>query len=125
MGLNTKSTFSSFHRRPWRIPALLAIIFAITGFIAFKTLNSIVTSNIKVHLQTVLNADVSALLIWLETQKNATKIVAAQRDIQEVTENLLAVAQSGSNVKDILRQSPLQNSSEKIVSDAISEFQFK
>lgn len=93
-------------RRYW---VLLAA--ALLGALGFWTHTRIEESLLEIRgdeLETVLDAEVNALELWIRDQKGQLEVVAADPRVIEATEGLIALSQAGEaeGVADALRQAP-------------------
>ncbi len=76
----------------WLVPLVVAVIIAAVGWYTHTTVEKAVKNDLAGELQTILQADVAALQIWLETQKKAVEAVIAEHEVKAAIQDLVALA---------------------------------
>jgi len=102
---NTASKTSAFYRRPWLLPLLAAIIFAFVSRWAISSVDDILKRHVSEQLQAMLNANVEALRIWIETEKDIAQALAGDRQVVGSASELLKLYNSDSFSKNALTSS--------------------
>jgi len=88
----------------WPIGAmvLLAVIALFVRSIVENSTKRVMAENLK----TILNADVAALQIWLDTQRKSAAAIAADTEISQLVGQLVQLARSAGSTTGTLLQSP-------------------
>jgi len=71
-------------RKPWIAPVLVALLFAGVVSWSIYTLENGLKRYIAQHLETVLNADVAALDIWIDAQLSTVESLADQASVRDL-----------------------------------------
>ena len=89
----------SANKKTWSRPLVIALVLALAiplqgaiGWWAFKTLKRSTMTALAEDLQTILNADVTALDVWLEHEKRSAEVAASQPLVREQTLRLVELA---------------------------------
>ncbi len=77
----------------WVFPVAMTVILAVVGYLSHATVERAMKDVLASKLETILNADVTALKIWLEKQESTVESVAAE---PEVRRNILELVRYGS-----------------------------
>ena len=91
---NSLTTLLFRRDRLWFILLSAAAVILTVGWWANRSVESAVKANLKTHLQTLLDADVEALEIWLSSQRSAVIGLAKDERIYEPVAELTRVAQN-------------------------------
>ena len=70
-------------------PLLVALLVAISGWWASSTVKSAMQQQLTSELQTILTADVTALDIWITTQRRMALALASDQEIRLMTQSLI------------------------------------
>ncbi len=109
-GLVKHAPHTSQHRRfsnaAWMAPLLVAVLVGVSGWWASLTVKSAMQQQLTNELQTMLSADVTALEIWINTQRRTASAMAGDPRLQEFTESLVTAARSGSLERERLASLP-------------------
>jgi tRNA A-37 threonylcarbamoyl transferase component Bud32 len=81
-------------RHIWLWPILLGILLALGGWYTSRSVQSALRINIQEHLQTILNADTTALQIWLDTQESNAIAIASDPSVEKIVDQLIAQSQA-------------------------------
>ncbi len=87
----TSSVSSTFHyvqRHIWTWPLLLALVLGMAGYFVLWTVESAIRGQLHSQLQTILDADVKALDIWLTNEKQVLSVTANSRALIDLVEQL-------------------------------------
>lgn len=80
-------------RQLWIWPLIAAMLLGAIGFYVRGQVDKAIHVQLAANLETILNADVAALEIWLEAQKSNATSAARSNDVQRLVGELLAVAE--------------------------------
>ncbi|MCH7729082.1 MAG: cache domain-containing protein, partial [Planctomycetes bacterium] len=98
------TTRAFFRKQLWIWPILAAVVLAIVGFAIRSVVESEVKKNLAAQLETILDADVTALKIWLKSQERSAATIAADAQVRELIESLGALAnQPEFTARDLLQ----------------------
>ena len=101
--LNHQKQFSS---AAWMAPLLVAALVGVSGWWASTTVRSAMQQQLTSELQTILTADVTALDIWINTQRRTAMALAGDPEIgQYVIELVEDLDGDNSNASDTLQKS--------------------
>ena len=78
-------------RRLWWIPLVFALIVGGVGTYAYRTLAEAMRSGLREKLQTILEADVAALELWLAHQQAAARAAGLEPIVRQLTAELVAL----------------------------------
>ncbi|MEK6233295.1 MAG: serine/threonine protein kinase, partial [Planctomycetales bacterium] len=92
-------------QRPWLPTLLVAAGFTLAGVWAYWSLENSLRSSLKVQLETLLEADVEALKIWLETQQETVRRSANEEEVKRLAAELIQLAQDDQADSAALRDS--------------------
>lgn len=81
--------------RLWLFFFLAAITLIGVGWLSSTRIESVMKQHLAEQMQTLLNADVSALEIWLKSQQDSAATFADDAAVLEATEQLLVIANDG------------------------------
>jgi hypothetical protein len=90
----------------WAIPLLFTIVVGGVGWRSFRTLEADTKAQLASQLQTILEADVTALRVWVETHRSVVEVVAQDPRVGALVVDLAAVARSRSEPREALLRSP-------------------
>lgn len=76
--------------RFWPIAAVVGLV--LLGFFLYRAVEGTLQEKLAGDLQTILNADVEALRIWLTTQKATAEALAENSEIEQLAHQLVASA---------------------------------
>jgi serine/threonine protein kinase len=95
-------------RQLWIWPILAAVLLSIVGYLIRSVVESEVKKNLAAELETILNADVTALEIWLASQTRAVETIASDPNVYGPITELIRLSE-GPNLgpRDLL-ESPAQ-----------------
>jgi tRNA A-37 threonylcarbamoyl transferase component Bud32 len=88
------STALFLKRQLWIWPLAAAVLLVIIGFWVRARVDRAIQEKLAAELETILNADVAGLEIWLEAQKSNASAAARSADIQRLVAELLAAAEN-------------------------------
>ncbi|WP_404309495.1 serine/threonine protein kinase [Neorhodopirellula lusitana] len=80
-------------KRMWLGPALTAIVIAIVGWMAHRSVESSVKTNLAEQLQALLNADLAILEFWFEERRIDARSMARMKRVSESVAQLSLTAQ--------------------------------
>jgi len=89
----------------WVWPIVAAVMLGVIGLFLRERIETASKAELADQLQTLLQADVTALQIWLETQRSHAVSAAADRRVRRLTAELVSTADSGADKLQLL-QSP-------------------
>ena len=96
-----------FHRRMlWIWPAVAAILLVLVGLFIRSVVEQAMKDNMSGHLQALLNADVTAMTIWLETREADAAAVASDSEIRRAVTGLVELGKNEETDTVTLLQSP-------------------
>ena len=78
--------------RAWVIPILFAVVFGVAGWTAYATLEETTKERLEAQLQTLLDADVTALRLWLREQKEVVLVNASDPRVVRLSAELIRIA---------------------------------
>ena len=90
------------------IPLIVALIVAAVGWWSQVTLEGTMKGRLSDELRTILNADVAALQLWLDTQESVVEAAATAPPIPSLVAQINASADNPSITPYALRQIPAQ-----------------
>ncbi|MFN0053242.1 MAG: serine/threonine protein kinase [Planctomycetales bacterium] len=93
----------------WIWPLVAALLLAAGGYAVRQRVESALKRAIAAELQTLLDADVAALRIWMQLQEANAQTVAADRDVAHEIRGLVDLAASPEGTAAGLRDSPLRS----------------
>jgi eukaryotic-like serine/threonine-protein kinase len=98
------STRLFLRRQLWIWPIVAAVVLGIIGWFMHSSVEGALKRSMAANLRTILNADVTALKIWLEEEKVYAKTVAAAPRIRTHIGELLGLATRPSQTESTLLQ---------------------
>lgn len=97
-GKSRASLTGSFHfikGNSWTWPLLIAVVFGAASLIVSRMVERTLKEELQTTLQTVLNADVTALKIWMKQQESTAASLALTPTVQKHVRDVLQLAESG------------------------------
>jgi eukaryotic-like serine/threonine-protein kinase len=98
----TRSAVAVIHRlatvqrfvrhRYWIWPLLFAIVLAALGLFVQDRFHRVMQAKTKAELQTILNASVNAVTVWLDAQRASATSIASRPDVRKAVEELVQLA---------------------------------
>ena len=91
----------------WR-PLLLVVVAVVSlaGWWSHRTMVSAIKDELATKLQTLLEADVAGLKLWLTAQRRSAEALAARPQVVEASRTLLEVAASSNYDRQVVADSP-------------------
>ncbi|WP_417392845.1 serine/threonine protein kinase [Gimesia sp.] len=89
----------------WIWPIAGTILLLILGFLVRSVVEESARQTVANTLQTILDADVAALEIWLEREESLAEVMAEEPRVQKLTAELVALNQQKSDDREALLQS--------------------
>jgi serine/threonine protein kinase len=83
-----------FRRQLWIWPIVAAVILGLSSYFVRGVVESEVKKNLAAELQTILNADVAALEIWLEGNKRSVTTIVSDPNVYEPIIELVELSRS-------------------------------
>ena len=111
----TSAMFS--RKRLWIGPAVTAVLIAIVGWWTHRSVENAVKTNLAGQLQTLLDADVAALELWLAGQRANAMVLASDNRVHDAVVELFEIAQhpdSESIAAELLSSKALKSLRENI-----------
>jgi hypothetical protein len=90
-----RSTLGRQRTRAWLYPLLATLVVATVGGWAYHALEDSLQRHVREELQTILDADVEALKIWMDFHLGTAKRLAADPQIRDVALQLRALEREG------------------------------
>ncbi len=91
---------------PWSIPLLFAVLMASVGAYAYRELEQATRAQLANELETLLQADVKALGVWVETQRSIARAIAGNASLRAPVQALLEGASQSRDPREALRAHP-------------------
>lgn len=88
LNLSISSTRSFFRRRLWIWPIIMGIALGVIGWFMYTHVEEALKRSMAGNLKAILNADVTALKLWLEEERTYAEAVAGDRRIQQPIQKL-------------------------------------
>jgi aminoglycoside phosphotransferase (APT) family kinase protein len=88
--------------RAWVVPLAFALLFAVVGGSAYRAIEASVRSQVAGQLSTILEADVTALKVWLSDTRAVAEVQADDPEIRRHIEALVRTAESSPDPRDAL-----------------------
>ena len=111
-------------RNFWVIPLGFAVALAVVGWSASRSLEQTMKQELASLLQTVLNAEVAALQVWVEENTAVADVAAADERVRGAALELLAVGTSAADPRDALLAAPAQQRLREILAPAVERHGF-
>lgn len=108
MQIGLKNGMTRFHFRPWMVPLSLAVVVATVGFWAQLTLEGTLNGRLAEELRVILNADVAALQLWLDTQESVAEAAAIAPPVPSLIAQMSTLSRDPNVTTDALRRLPAQ-----------------
>ena len=109
LGRSASIGFGFLRRHLWLWPLLAAVMVAVSGVWIRLSVEAAAKEQLAGGLQTILDADVAALKIWMENHQVQAQSLANQAAVQKLAIDLQQAAKAaGENPGDLI-QSPLQD----------------
>ena len=89
----------------WIWPIAGTILLLILGFIVRSVVEESARETVANNLQTILDADVAALEIWLEREESLAEVMAEEPRVQKLTAELVALNQQKPDDREALLHS--------------------
>ncbi|WP_417382155.1 serine/threonine protein kinase [Gimesia sp.] len=89
----------------WIWPIAGTILLLILGFIVRSVVEESARQTVADNLQTILDADVAALEIWLEREESLAEVLAEEPRVQKLTAELVALNQQNADDREALLHS--------------------
>lgn len=89
----------------WIWPIAGTILLLILGFIVRSVVEESARETVANNLQTILDADVAALEIWLEREESLAEVMAEEPRVQKLTAELVALNQQKTDDREALLHS--------------------
>lgn len=86
---SVQATGKFLRQQLWIWPILAAIILGVTGLLVEHSVDKAMSWQREAELNTILNADVEALKIWMEDQGQTAELVARDEKLQDMIAQLL------------------------------------
>ena len=74
-------------KQNWIMPLMAALLVACVGWWADRELSNVMQEELTEDLRTILNADVTALEIWMANQKRIAAVLAEEPRLQPVVDD--------------------------------------
>jgi hypothetical protein len=78
----------------WWIPLVFGVLFAAVGIFSYRALERSTHGSLRQELETLLDADVEALRVWVDAHRNFVRAQASDSALQAPTSELLSAARS-------------------------------
>ncbi|HSM15624.1 MAG TPA: serine/threonine protein kinase [Gemmatimonadales bacterium] len=91
--------------RPWMIPLAAALVVGMVGWWAQASTERSLKEQLAAQFETIVEADVAALTVWLDGQERAVQQFAARPEFRRAVLALADVAREPSTPPDVLRGS--------------------
>ncbi len=91
-----------FVKHFWLFPALFAVLLGAAGWTSYRALERNTQERLRNELQTILDADVTALRIWLEIQQTVAQVEAADPVLRARFAELEAITRTRPEPRDAL-----------------------
>ena len=93
---------SFLQSRAWVIPILFAVVFGAAGWTVYSSLERTTKERLEAELQTILNADVLALRVWIDGQKKVALVNALDPENRRLAIELLRIGRRAEDPKAAL-----------------------
>ena len=101
--------------RLWFVPLLIPLLVAPFGWLLYRTVENGLTTQVENQLQTVLQADVAGLRLWMQDMMTGAELIAAQDVVRLPAGELVATAaEPGSTRQSLLRADAARRLTEAI-----------
>jgi len=94
--------------RPWLIPLLFALVLTVAGGTSYRRIEASVREEIGDQLESMLQANVTAMRVWLERQRAIAQAQARDPANLDLIQQLIAVADANPGSGEALNASPAQ-----------------
>jgi serine/threonine protein kinase len=95
-----RTTLGRKRTRAWLYPLLATLVVAAVGAWAYHALEDSLRTDMREELQTILDADVKALKIWMHFHLATVRTLAADPQVKDLTEELRALDRAGKPLRD-------------------------
>ena len=75
--------------RRWTLPLMGSVAVLVVGVVCLREVNSSAVKNLEAQLTTILEADVKALTIWIDEQKQNAAYIARRDDLRQAVDALV------------------------------------
>ena len=96
-----------FKTQHWVWPLIAAILLSVIGYTTRRAVEGSMKAKLAAELQTILNADVEALRIWLAAQEANARVAAARPEVVAAARDLLAISAASDFEPTQLRSAPV------------------
>jgi len=103
-----RTTLGRERTRAWLYPLLATLVVAAIGAWAYRALEDSLQTHVREELQTILDADVEGLRIWMDLHLAAAKRLASDPRIRALALQLRALEREGKPLKDSAAQITLR-----------------
>jgi hypothetical protein len=103
-----QATGTFLRRQLWAWPLLAAVVLAGLAWWVNRAVEGVMREQVAAELTTILNADVTALRVWMKEQEANAKILAVAEPVRPAVRELVALAQGKDASETALRLSPRQ-----------------
>jgi hypothetical protein len=90
----------------WWIPLVVVLLMGSVGIYAYRAIAESTRAQLKRELTTILDSDLAALRLWMESQKTLVRGEAAAAELRGPALALRRLAQSAQNLSTELRDAP-------------------
>jgi tRNA A-37 threonylcarbamoyl transferase component Bud32 len=90
----------------WIWPVLGAVLISVAGLWTRSLVEGAIKAELAARLQTVLNANVSAVRLWFSERESDVRVLAADRALQDAVVELSAMAQRGTAPSNLVECPP-------------------
>ncbi|MHC4135366.1 MAG: protein kinase domain-containing protein [Planctomycetota bacterium] len=103
-----RTTLGRERTRAWLYPLLATLVVAAVGAWAYRTLEDSLQTHVREELQTILDADVAALRIWMNFHLATVKKLAADPQLVDLAKQLRALEREGKALASAAAQASLR-----------------
>jgi serine/threonine protein kinase len=104
VGSRSLAVTTTFLRKQlWVWPVLALVVLSVLGTWLRSTIEGSLKTTLKGQLQALLDADVTALRIWMQSQEATARAAARAQAVRRSVQELLAVAQSNAADRTLLQ----------------------
>jgi PAS domain S-box-containing protein len=80
--------------RSWYVPVLAAAVLVVGGYLAYVEIERRLKNQLAEELTAILNADVTALGLWIDSQKKTAEVQAGEPTVRSCVMDLVGLAQN-------------------------------
>jgi hypothetical protein len=103
-----QTTASFFARHIWIRPLIAAAVLAVFAWWVNRAVEGALREQVSSQLTTILNADVTALRVWMKEQEANAQVLAVAEPIRPAVRELLSLADGKQISEAAVRESPRQ-----------------